>query len=141
MFLHPLVPRASLSFCIKCPTSHSSLLLQVTVQVTASPEAGAAAVAGAEVTLYGVDMSFLSLLPYDLPTPQLDMVVQLAADVTLYGTSAYRLAPGAVRAVFDTLMRRRVRASLPTDGPAHMATHCPARCAAGEAYLRNFGSA
>lgn len=93
---------------LKRPTPCAPLLMQVTVQVTASPEGGAAAVAGAEVTLYGVDMSFLSLLPYDLPKPQLEMVVQVAADVTLYGTSAYRLAPGAVRAVFDTLMRRRV---------------------------------
>ncbi|KAG2426455.1 hypothetical protein HXX76_011686 [Chlamydomonas incerta] len=62
--------------------------------------------AGAEVTVYGVDQAILDLLPYELAAPQLDLVLRLAADVQAYGMSAYRVAPGAVRAVFDTLVRR-----------------------------------
>eukprot|EP00198_Chlamydomonas_reinhardtii_P005013 XP_001694349.1 predicted protein [Chlamydomonas reinhardtii] len=61
---------------------------------------------GVEVTVYGVDQAVLDLMPYDLPAPQLDLVLRLAADVQVYGMAAYRLAPGAVRAVFDTLVRR-----------------------------------
>lgn len=77
------------------PTS----LLQVSVRVSGAGP-------GVEVTVYGVDQAVLDLMPYDLPAPQLDLVLRLAADVQVYGMAAYRLAPGAVRAVFDTLVRR-----------------------------------
>ncbi|KAG2434208.1 hypothetical protein HXX76_007934 [Chlamydomonas incerta] len=62
--------------------------------------------AGASVTLYGVDKAFLDLLPYPLPAPQQEVVLRLAASVSAYGAAAYRLAPGAVQAVFSKLMSR-----------------------------------
>ncbi|PNW72413.1 hypothetical protein CHLRE_16g677205v5 [Chlamydomonas reinhardtii] len=62
--------------------------------------------AGASVTVYGVDKAFLDLLPYPLPAPQQEVVLRLAAAVAAYGPSAYRLAPGAVQAVFAKLMSR-----------------------------------
>ncbi len=61
---------------------------------------------GTEVTLYAVDKAFLDLLPYGLPAVQEAMVLQLASDMQLYGMAAYRIAPGAVRAVYDTVLRR-----------------------------------
>ncbi|KAG2489968.1 hypothetical protein HYH03_011597 [Edaphochlamys debaryana] len=75
---------------------------QVTVSVT-----GAAASDGpVEVTVYGVDLAFLDLLPYDLPKPERDIVLNLAASISVYGMDAYRIAPGSVRAVFDKLIMR-----------------------------------
>ncbi|KAG2434214.1 hypothetical protein HXX76_007940 [Chlamydomonas incerta] len=62
--------------------------------------------AGASVTVYGVDKAFLDLLPYPLPAPQQEVVLRLAASVSAYGAAAYRLAPGAVQAVFAKLMSR-----------------------------------
>ncbi|KAG2447325.1 hypothetical protein HYH02_007655 [Chlamydomonas schloesseri] len=69
------------------------------------------------VTVYGVDKSFLDLLPYPLPAPQQEVVLRLAASVAAYGPSAYRLAPGAVQAVFAKLMSRLTGQDpwLPTD--------------------------
>ncbi|KAG2447335.1 hypothetical protein HYH02_007664 [Chlamydomonas schloesseri] len=74
-------------------------------EATVTVAVGAAG-AGASVTLYGVDKSFLDLLPYPLPAPQQEVVLRLAASVAAYGPSAYRLAPGAVQAVFAKLMSR-----------------------------------
>ncbi|PNH02259.1 hypothetical protein TSOC_011775, partial [Tetrabaena socialis] len=74
--------------------------------------AGAAAAAvrnanrGVEVTVYGVDRAFLDLLPYPLPQPQQEVLLRLAVDMQAVGTEAYRVAPGAVRAVYDRLMAR-----------------------------------
>ncbi|GIL86136.1 hypothetical protein Vretimale_13856 [Volvox reticuliferus] len=86
------------------PGSHA----QITVNVKNGLDANASSPAAGtvEVTVYGVDKAFLDLLPYDLPHPQQQMVLQLAADINVNGMSAYRLAPGAVRAVFDKLMAR-----------------------------------
>ncbi|GIL54024.1 hypothetical protein Vafri_9574 [Volvox africanus] len=83
-------------------------LAQITVNVKTGLGAnGSAPAAGSvEVTVYGVDKAFLDLLPYDLPHPEQQLVLQLAADISSNGMSAYRLAPGAVRAVFDKVMSR-----------------------------------
>ncbi len=61
---------------------------------------------GTEVTLYAVDKAFLDLLPYGLPAVQEAMVLQMASSMQAQGIAPYRLAPGAVRAVYDTMMRR-----------------------------------
>ncbi|KAG2494914.1 hypothetical protein HYH03_006849 [Edaphochlamys debaryana] len=70
-----------------------------------------------EVTLYAVDKAFLDLLPYDLPEPEKDMVLKLAADMQAYGLDSYRVAPGAVRALYDKLIARLTALDpwLPTD--------------------------
>ncbi|KAG2491821.1 hypothetical protein HYH03_009778 [Edaphochlamys debaryana] len=62
--------------------------------------------AGVEVTVYVVDKAFLDLMPYDLPQPQRDMVLRLAASIQASGMDSYRIAPGAVRAVYDKMMAR-----------------------------------
>ncbi|GLI63593.1 hypothetical protein VaNZ11_006598 [Volvox africanus] len=59
-----------------------------------------------EVTVYGVDKAFLDILPYDLPKPQLDVLVRLYQSVDVFTLDAYRIAPGAIRAVFDKLIDR-----------------------------------
>ncbi|KAG2494912.1 hypothetical protein HYH03_006847 [Edaphochlamys debaryana] len=63
-----------------------------------------------EVTLYAVDKAFLDLLPYDLPEPEKNLVLKLAADMQArfvsYGLDSYRVAPGAVRALYDKLIAR-----------------------------------
>ncbi|GIM02181.1 hypothetical protein Vretimale_7087 [Volvox reticuliferus] len=59
-----------------------------------------------EVTVYGVDKAYLDILPYDLQKPQLDMLVRLYQSMDTFTLDAYRIAPGAVRAVFDKLMMR-----------------------------------
>ncbi|GLI68394.1 hypothetical protein VaNZ11_012780 [Volvox africanus] len=81
---------------------------QITVNVKTGHEANGStpATGSVEVTVYGVDKAFLDLLPYDLPHPQQQLVLQLAVDINSYGMGAYRLAPGAVRAVFDKVMSR-----------------------------------
>ncbi|PNH12233.1 hypothetical protein TSOC_000852 [Tetrabaena socialis] len=79
---------------------------QITVTVTSAPGSDAAPLDPVEVTVYAVDEAFLDLLPYPLPQPEQDMVLRLAAEVYHFGTSAYLLAPGAVRAVYDKLMAR-----------------------------------
>ncbi len=61
---------------------------------------------GTEVTLYAVDKAFLDLLPYPLPAIQEQMVLRLLTTLSDYDVTENRIAPGAVRAVFDTLLRR-----------------------------------
>lgn len=92
------------------PTRPDVLTLtpQVVVSVASGPlsSAPASAARSVEVTVYAVDQAFLDLLPYDLPKPQQDMVLRLSAQVNAYSVNEYRLAPGAVRAVYDKLMSR-----------------------------------
>ncbi|GLI68405.1 hypothetical protein VaNZ11_012792 [Volvox africanus] len=61
---------------------------------------------GVEVTVYGVDKAFLDLLPYDLPHLDQEMILRLADDINVATTNGYRIAPDAVRAVYDKLMAR-----------------------------------
>ncbi|KXZ55787.1 hypothetical protein GPECTOR_2g1337 [Gonium pectorale] len=81
---------------------------QISVSVKSGPLATdpVPAAGSVEVTVYAVDKAFLDLLPYDLPQPQQEVVLRLAADISRYGVEAYRVAPGAVRAVYDKLMAR-----------------------------------
>ncbi len=62
--------------------------------------------AGVEVTVYAVDQAFLDLLPYDLPQPQQEMVLRLATYMDVETVDGYRVAPGAIQAVYDKLMER-----------------------------------
>ncbi|EFJ40727.1 hypothetical protein VOLCADRAFT_99419 [Volvox carteri f. nagariensis] len=80
--------------------------VRVTVKDSLQEDAAVPVAGSVEVTVYGVDKAFLDLLPYDLPHPEQEMVLRLAADMSVFGMNAYRLAPGAVRAVFDKLMAR-----------------------------------
>ncbi|KXZ56112.1 hypothetical protein GPECTOR_2g994 [Gonium pectorale] len=59
-----------------------------------------------EVTVYAVDQAFLDLLPYELTDVQQAMVLQLYSSIEARDMQAYRVAPGAIRAVIDKLMYR-----------------------------------
>ncbi|KAG2452414.1 hypothetical protein HYH02_002657 [Chlamydomonas schloesseri] len=103
--LAPLTYSSSLSIAVVDDNGLELLAIEPGQKAEVSVRVAGAA-PGTEVTVYGVDQAVLDLVPYGLAAPQRDLVLRLAADIRAYGMAAYRLAPGSVRAVFDTLVRR-----------------------------------
>jgi hypothetical protein len=76
-------------------------------QVAVRLEPGGLPAGGSAVALLlAVDRAWLDLQPYPLPRLEQQLAAAAAGDVQAFGPDAFRVAPGAVRAVFDTLLRR-----------------------------------
>ncbi|GIL54039.1 hypothetical protein Vafri_9594, partial [Volvox africanus] len=126
------------------PTLEPGANATITVALTTGTGANPSSIGeGVEVTVYGVDKAFLDLLPYDLPHLEQEMVLRLANEINVATSNEYRIAPDAVRAVYDKLMARLTRLDpwLPVDTFVGAARLGPAAVDLNDtAYLSRFSS-
>lgn len=94
------------------------------VSVVVSDAGGGGAVGGAEVTLYAVDKALLDVLPYPLPRLEAALRLALAASFGPAGVDTQRLPPGAVEAVFESLMTRCASSPRRPVAQAHRRVAC-----------------